>query len=376
MPAYKRCIKQLGPNRFHVRVYIHPGRGGVRTTTVSTYELAKYARDCFFRERIGLPRIFYGEKQMLLSETIASYVARCVKQQRAPGTIEFYKKTGLRLVEGFGPGMRLVDIGRTEVEKYIELRRSCGIGDSTIIKEIKALSMIMEHNGVARSWPKCQWLGLRNIQKPRMVHSMDEIARLWLATPLWARPAIGLGLFAGMRAETALRATADWVNRQSQQIYIPGDAMKKGRPQRMWLCKTLLEVLPESGRLIQPPNRQSSSLTNEQVRNAVMRVLRKASKDIGLEPPIMGHGVFRHHCATFLADLGIDINLIRLVLSHAYGTVTDRYIQTQCITAKREAVEALEWGFKLAIRAAPEAGHISGDLNSATSHALDAGMIH
>jgi hypothetical protein len=81
----------------------------------------------------------------------------------------------------------------------------------------------------------------------------------------------------------------------------------------------------------------------------VTAAFKRASAAAGIEPSIQGPGIFRHCCGTWLAELGFGRDDLRLILSHAHGDVTARYVHGQEISRKRAMLRALEAHFLKAV---------------------------
>jgi integrase len=159
-----------------------------------------------------------------------------------------------------------------------------------------------------------------------MVHPPATVRALWRVLDDESKVAVGLGLLAGLRASETFAADASWVH--GDELHVP--VRKTGEWNRTWLVETLRDILPATGPLVTAS------------RNQVGHRLRKAAAKIGIDPPNIGPGAFRHHCASYAADAGYSTEQIRLVLSHQTGTMTDRYIHSQSIKTKREILTTVE----------------------------------
>ena len=161
-----------------------------------------------------------------------------------------------------------------------------------------------------------------------MVRTPREVGALWIELPLPARQAVGLCLLAGLRAEEAFRAESGWLRRRDREIWAP--IVKTGEWNRTALVDTLADILPTEGPLVTAS------------RNTVKDMLVRASARVGLSPAYSGPGAFRHHCATWAIDAGYTEADVKLILSHATGSVTARYIHSQSIGRKRAILETVE----------------------------------
>jgi len=162
----------------------------------------------------------------------------------------------------------------------------------------------------------------------RLVRTPDEIALLWFHLSREARAGVGLCLLAGLRAAETYRADATWCRWKQKELWVP--ITKTNTWNRTALTDTLSKLLPRSGPLL--------TLTENQLRTQLIH----ASKSAGIHPPYQGPGAFRHHAATWAIDSGHTKEHVKLILSHASGSVTDRYIHTQSITQKRKVLQTVE----------------------------------
>lgn len=247
-------------------------------------------------------------------------------------TCSFYKFKHEVIRRVFGDGARIDWITRKDVERYIERRTDDKVSTGTIKKELTALGTLQRHFDVKPGWLMPKAL-LRHKPKRRRVMPMSEVVKLWSVLPVEARIAVGLCLFAGFRAEEAYRAQASWCNFDAGEIYLPEEGTKKDEPNRTALVGTLAALLPREGVLVSVS------------RQVIRAHLEKASSDLGLSVHVGGPGLFRHVCATTLGELGYADREIALVLSHAYGTMRDRYIHSQAVEKKRTMLEAVEREF-------------------------------
>lgn len=240
----------------------------------------------------------------------------------SPATIEYYEDRRKPL-EGAAGHLQLNQITQREIDAYVQWRQSQKIGNGTILKDLKALASVYRHAEAEIKW---RIPALRHSPKRRQVQPVEAVRALWGALPARAKPAMGLCLLAGIRAAEAYRATSDWVH--GRELHV--ENRKNQDTNRTWIVDTLHEVLPAEGPLV--AERPSK----------IEGLLRYYSHQVELERPYTGPGAFRHHCATYIIDLGYTTDDVRLILGHTHGGVTDRYLHSQQIARKREILEALE----------------------------------
>jgi len=241
--------------------------------------------------------------------------------ERSPATLKFYKFKGKPLLKIFGKKL-LNQITQRDVDMYIAQRKDV-VGAGSINKELVALKTVFNYAEVAPQWKLTK---LSHQSKPKFVHPPETVAKLWHELTRPTQIAMGLCLLAGLRAEDTKRADASMV--KDRVLALP---RTKTGAFTTWLVDTLVDILPKSGKLV----------TKTDV--AVRYELEKTSKALGIDPPILGPGVFRHHCATYAADNGAwSDSDIKAVLGHGKGDVTTRYRRSDQIPLKREILECVE----------------------------------
>lgn len=313
---YKSCIEY---DRAHGRYRVRKVVGGrVRKGTFPTRRAA-----VLFLEQLSLEQhgILLGQGAASVAEGIDSYLRECRLAGRSPLTISYYEIRRKALESGFGQ-TPLYLISQAGMDAYVEAR-SNEVSTNTVAKEIAFLRSVYKHLGIAPLWRSRV---LTERPSRRRVYPVELVRNLVSAASEPVFCAVGLCLFAGMRAAEAWRAEAGWVRDDLIEIQV----LKAGGDVNVtYLVPALRERLPRAGPLV---------TANEA---AVRYELEKLSKKVGISPPVLGPGIFRHHCATYAAELGFTREDRKLVLGHRFGDVTDRYVHSQEIGRKRKVLEAV-----------------------------------
>jgi integrase len=257
-----------------------------------------------------------------LTDAIEAHVEDCRLAGRSESTLRYYEMKRVPLErELAGP---LNHINQGHIDAYVKARRDDGVTNGTINKEIAFLRAVYKFHETDPPW---RLRALSHRSKRKRVLPPEVVREILQNVPEPVLCAVGLCLFAGMRAEEVWRADASWVHGDEIDV-----AMHKsgGDTNRTWLVETLRNVLPKKGPLVA---RHKWSVTYE---------MTKVSEKLDIEPRLYGPGIFRHCCATYATELGFPRDNIKLVLGHQFGDVTDRYLHSQQIAKKRAILEAVE----------------------------------
>ena len=265
--------------------------------------------------------IHVAELVPTVREAVDSYLRNCELAGRSESTFHYYSLRRKPLEESFGDE-RLDRLRQGHIDAHIEARKKV-VGGNTISKELSFLLTVYRHVGIAPGW-RLTALTVRPSRK--RVHPVEQIRAVILEASEPVFCAVGLCLFAGMRAAEAWRADASWVRGE----HIAVEMLKAGGEVNVtYLVEPLRDRLPKSGPLVTASEWQ------------VGYELEKLSKKHGISPALRGPGIFRHHCATYAAELGFTREDRKLVLGHRFGDVTDRYVHSQEIGRKKKVLEAV-----------------------------------
>lgn len=273
-----------------------------------------------------------------LEEASRRYLEDLESRNVRAQTRQYYHDKHRILIAVLGPKVPLSKIFRPQVTGFIERRRKEGVSAGTIKKALTALRTLQRHFEIEPAWSMPRHL-LQHKPKRRRVMPLSDVARLWQVIDGPPKVAVGLCLLIGIRAEEAYRADASWCDFEAGEFYLPEEGTKRDEPNRTALVKTIMEILPREGPLVRME------------RYALGRYLKRECKSLELPVIAEGPGLFRHICATTLGEFGYGDSEIALVLSHAYGTMRDRYVHSQAINKKRAMLEAVEAEFKKALAA-------------------------
>jgi integrase len=327
-----REVLPSGKAVYHARTVV---RGKVRKFSHKNRALVEQWLEERDRERAGLPASGRTRRHQLRT-AFDDYLAELRRYKRPTSTLQFYGNKFGRLCDGLG-GDGFVDwLGQAEIDAYIAERLK-EAGPGTAVKELRVLATVARWLKVRMEWEIPRMLAESHKPKRRRIPTIDDAARLWLVLEPPAKAAMGLCLLAGMRASEACRARAEWCDWRARELYLPEEGTKEREPNRTAMVASLAKVLPRRGRLV--------PCTKSQLAAAFRRGFAAA----GMETGVQGPGVFRHAAATWLTEVGFGRDDVRLILSHAHGDITARYLHGQMIARKRTMLRALEAYFLKAV---------------------------
>lgn len=304
--------------RYHARIKVH---GRPHQRSFSSKRAALLWLEALELRRAGVE--LEGEPTPTLAEARDAYVERLKLLNRSDATQDYYHRHVHHLLKALGKATELDEVTQRAVEAYVAARKT-QVSAGTVNKELRALVTIYRHAGVEPRW---SLPALSHHPRRRRVHSPAQLRTLWDTLSPPARVPLGLCLLAGLRASEAMAAVPAWrVGDDELEVRV----RKTEGWNRTWLCPTLREALAAA------PLPVAVDL------NALQRELVAGSRTAGITPPLTGPGAGRHHCATWAVDAGCTRDQVREVLSHASGSVTDRYVHSHAIATKRRVLEAVE----------------------------------
>lgn len=277
---------------------------------------------------IRAQKLIDAEKQRVFGyvpptkDTFAEFAPRYLSSQKSAITPRAYERTrgivDVHLCGSFGP-MRLADIRRKDIERYIE-NRSKVVKPGSVIRELNVLKhllgvavnreLIAVNHAHGVKLPKAPAGRVRYIQP-------QEFRAVLIECPQWLRPIVLLLLATGMRRSEALGMRWLDVDRQGNRILLP--RTKNGKMRTVQLnalaCK-VIDSLTRSTTFVFPPNEQ---VTPENVSLAFLRAARRARiTDFRLHD-------LRHTCASWLSMSGASLQTVALQLGHTDLRMTARY---------------------------------------------------
>lgn len=299
--------------RWHARKMVN---GNVRQLAFPSQRLAIAWLEQRVAEKYG---IGIGNAGPTVGDLLDRFIEQRRELGRSPNTLEYYGNRRRKLDEGLGDALA-DQVDQAAIDEWAALRGS-KVGAGTVKKELAMLKAAYRSANVPRAW---QIPPLSHATKRRRVYAVEQVRAFWHALEPDFRSAVGLSLFAGIRAAEVWRASAEWVH--GRELHV--ELRKTGDSNRTWIVDTLAEVLPVTG-LLAPHGLEPTR-----------RAIQRAAKVVGID--VSGPGHFRHHCATYATDLGFSRDAVKLVLGHRFGDVTSQYIHSQQLTAKRTLLEAVE----------------------------------
>ena len=231
---------------------------------------------------------------------------------------------------------KLSEIGRAELYAYEQVRRKAGVRPSTVLAELKVLSVICEC-AAESEWLETNPVGsyLRTRKKKGLVPSPpqtrylseDEEERLLKAAlrrpdPDMVTAAIALTIDTGLRAEELFGLTREHVDLARKEIVVTAARAKSKKERRVPLLpraeRTLrmLEDMPWFGAYV---IRQRDGRRYEHLRAIIRRLARDARI-----PPLRWHDLRRTCGCRLLQAHGLPMHAVSMWLGHSSVVQTEK----------------------------------------------------
>jgi integrase len=244
-------------------------------------------------------------------------------------------------------GRVLNDLGPADIQAYIDVRRTQGVGPGTINKELNLLSAALNFARRRLQWEapnpvvgmrlrppegRIRWIDRREAE--RLLNEADEI-RSYLAD------FIRLGLHTGMRKGEMLGLSWDRVDFELGMVYLSDKDQKNGKHGGIPLNDDAVAALERrrEHREQYCPDSQWVFANRKGERIAdIKKGFKSACDKAGIED-FHPHDL-RHTCAAWLVQDGVDIRVVSELLRHSSIQVTMRYAHLSSKNV-RDAVERL-----------------------------------
>jgi len=151
-------------------------------------------------------------------------------------------------LETFFEGMRVVDITTTKINKYINHRRSEGVADSTINRELSALKR-MFNLGARETPPKVDrsripYIDMLEEPAPKEGYFEDEDFRAFLAKlPGHMKDYVGFAYWTGWRVDQIRNITWAMVDIRERLITAPGRITKNKKAHTIYMNDPVLDII-------------------------------------------------------------------------------------------------------------------------------------
>jgi integrase len=234
-------------------------------------------------------------------------------------------------------------ITRAHCEAYMAIRRSAGRKDGAILTELNRLSCALRYGEKHNLISKAPHIARPAAPPPKDIYiTKHEAGRLLdVEMPEHLRLFIILALTTGSRAEAIVDLTWDRVDFARKLVDFRLPNVTRPMKQRM-ICPMndkLLNALSEAKRKTNAEH--VISWGGERIRS-VKKSLAQAIKKAGLSPDVTPH-VFRHSAAVWLAEAGVDMQVIAQFLGHSDHKVTERIYARYSPSYMRGPVNALDF---------------------------------
>jgi integrase len=278
-------------------------------------------------------------------ETLGEMIPRYIQHQRARLTPKAFDRTR-GVVEGhlrnFFGSVRIADIRRTDIQRYITLR-SGEVGPASVIKEINILKHLLN---LAVEWEIIPINPAQSVKLPKAPAGRvrylqpGELRSVLDLCPDWLRPIAALLVFTGMRRSEVLGLRWLNVDLHGSRILLP--QTKNGEGRIVYLnesAATILRSLP-LGVAADRIFAGNLKVSPEYVSLAFLRACRRAGiADFRLHD-------LRHTAASWMRMQGADIHTVASLLGHKDLRMAARY-QHLSPQYLQDAVKQLDHVFAL-----------------------------
>jgi integrase len=215
-------------------------------------------------------------------------------------------------LESFFDGVRLYDIDQNKVVEYKLHREKSKATESTLKKELRVLKDIVKLGN-----PSFELPGVKDTELMRPVYrgkkvkqflEEDDLMKIIGCVDDQYKPLIMIAAYTGLRLGNVLELT--WKQVDLKVGWVKVDQTKNGEAVRIPICKKLMEVFQFLNRVRNLHDDRLFNFTNRAVQKGFKRACRKAGYEW-----VRFHDL-RHFCGSFLANAGIEIQLIAEILGH------------------------------------------------------------
>ncbi len=290
-----------------------------------------------------------NKKQPSFKEILDKFFAwYSAVRKRSSYERELYRAKNL--LRFFGRNYPLTKIGIKEVEEYKIYRLNQGVKKSTINKDLRLLSTII-NRAVEFGWIESHVLYKKpllidNVKNERVRYlTKEEEERLFSvlnnSKNRLLRNIVLFAIHTGMRLGEILNLTWDNINFENRLIILFPEQTKNGKRHLIPMNKVVYEILKEEESLKVagcPYVFHRNGRKVKSIRDGFRNALRKAKIE-----DFRFHDL-RHTFASRLVQKGIDLYVVKELLNHSSVTITERYAHLR-LENMRKAVEILEKEF-------------------------------
>jgi len=279
--------------------------------------------------------------------TFGSLVRRFLKNYTTrSGSMDYYEQRSALWLEHFGAKTAAAAIRVQDVDAFRKAR-SANVGDSTVRKDLVALSTLFKW-GEVRNLVASNPADYRRVRRPsEPKHKTgylvdDQEAALVAELKPWLSRVVLWAINTGMDRSEVLALTWNDVDRTAGVVHAP--RAKTSVPREIPLNKTLGGLLKDAGRVrsVASGNRVFLSADCSPITvNAVRSGLRRAYKRAGFTPAGGEFKIFRHTFGARMAMADESPQTIATLMGHTTTHVTETYMHLSP-SHLREAMERLD----------------------------------
>lgn len=275
-------------------------------------------------------RLWGTQPSRTFDELMLAYV-KATQDKRSNWSRDLYN---LRRLQPFFTGRVLGDLKRSDVRRYIEHRKSQGIANATINREVGLLSSAINHARREWDWDvpnPAERMRLSEGDGRKRFATVAEVAALIDAAEMHKRAPyladlIRVAVNTGCRRGELLGLRWSQVDLEGGVIRLEGSDTKNGKPRRVPLNQQALKAVlsREKYRAANCPESlwvfcRKSGERNISIQSSWEAVVQEA----GLED-FHFHDL-RHTCGSWLVQSGVPLADVKEVLGHSTIRMTERY---------------------------------------------------
>jgi len=275
-------------------------------------------------------RLWGTQPSRTFDELMLAYV-KATQDKRSNWSRDLYN---LRRLQPFFTGHVLGDLKRSDVRRYIEHRKSQGIANATINREVGLLSSAINHARREWDWDvpnPAERMRLSEGDGRKRFATVAEVAALIDAAEMHKRAPyladlIRVAVNTGCRRGELLGLRWSQVDLEGGVIRLEGSDTKNGKPRRVPLNQQALKAVltRERYRAANCPESlwvfcRKSGKRNISIQSSWEAVV----QEVGLED-FHFHDL-RHTCGSWLVQSGVPLADVKEVLGHSTIRMTERY---------------------------------------------------
>jgi integrase len=258
-----------------------------------------------------------------------------------PATRERYEALlGQGIDDRFGP-LRLDEIGAMEVRPYAVELQARGVQSWPHTSLVSAILRAAVEAGALKEMPKLPPHGKKRRKLPDCPDIEEVEATLQVATPLWLKTAIALGVYAGLRSGEIRALEVCHIDLKRDLLMVKQAlsanevcSPKSGRERVVPIGPELRPILVEAIKDKLPHARVvlTTRGTTPSRQNLLSRLHRVQEKH-GLQTRTVHQ--LRHAFCTWLLQHGADVELVRVIAGHEDIKTTSQYLHARVEDARR-----------------------------------------